>query len=700
MARDGAKVCFVGLALTLPGVAYAQDAVRPDAGVTPAPAPEPEGDDTEATVRAEGPRRAVSDYTFDVNSLRAVPRSTAADLLSLAPGFFLSQHGGDGKAHQLFLRGFDADHGQDVEFNVGGAPINEVSNVHGQGYADLNFIVPEVVDRVRVLEGPYDPHQGDFAVAGSARFDLGVADRGALLRASYGMFNAQRLVGVIAPRGERRETFLAGELARSDGYGQNRASSRAAVMGQYARALSNGMILRVLATSYAARWDSAGVVPERDFLSGRQGFYDTNDTRQGGFSSRHGIVAELVIPRGLDRTSFSVFATLRSLRVRENYTGFALDARGDRYEQLYDAVTVGLAASHRQGFRLGGLAHAWEVGLTARHDRTTQAMSRQRSADDAPYATLVDADVDATDVGLYGDLELRLLRVLTLRGGLRADALGYEIDDRLPRAGTRTTPVARGRRDAQGFQFGPRATLAWEPLRGLSVVASYGKGFRSPQALTLGEGESAPFATVHSGEVGVRYRVARFNASVTGFGTRVDRDLVFEPTLGQNLVNEGSAATTRLGVALSLRVLPLRGLEVVASGTYARATYDATGNLVPYVPQLLGRLDATFQRAVGRVWSHEVSLSSGLGVTALGPRALPYSEFSDAVLLVDLGASVRVGAVEVGVSARNLTDARWQDGVFNFASNFNEGTTASLVPARHFTAGRPLTVLASVTLHL
>jgi iron complex outermembrane recepter protein len=698
-----ATLVLMALVMSKPRAAFAQES--PPAP-TPAPAPTtvddaPPDEGGEATVRSEAPRRAASDYTFDVNSLRPVPRSSAADLLSLAPGFFLSQHGGDGKAHQLFLRGFDADHGQDVEFNVGGAPINEVSNVHGQGYADLNFMIPEVVDRVRVLEGPYDPRQGDFAVAGSARFDLGVADRGALLRASYGMFNTQRLVGVLAPRGERRETFLAGELARTDGYGQNRASSRAAVMAQYGRELAHGATLRVLATSYAARWDSAGVVRDADLAAGRQGFYDTNDTRQGGFSARHGIVVEVVVPRGLDRTSVSLFGAIRELRVRENYTGYLLDARGDRYEQTYDAVTVGMSAAHRHGFRLGGLAQAWEVGLFARHDITTQGMHRQRAADDVNYAPVTDADVDATDIGLYGDVELRLMRTLSLRGGLRADGLGYQIDDRMPRTSTRVgTPEPRGRRDAQGFQFGPRATIEWEPLRGLSLIAAYGKGFRSPQALSLGEGESAPFATVHSGEVGVRYRGARVNATVTGFGTHVDRDLVFEPTQGQNLVNDATAATTRLGVAASVRVVPVRGLEVVASGTWARATYDATGNLVPYVPPLVGRLDATFQRVVGHVFAQEVSLSSGLGVTTLGPRALPFSEFSNPVLLIDLGLSGRIGPVELGVSARNLTNAQWEDGVFNYASNFDPTATASRVPARHFSAGRPLTVLASLTLHL
>ncbi len=159
---------------------------------------EPEG----ATVRGTGPARAASEFNLDIGELRAVPRGSAAEFLSLAPGFFLSQHGGDGKANQIFLRGFDAQHGQDVEFTVGGMPSNDVSNVHGQGYADLNWVIPEVVDRLRVLEGPYDPRQGDFAVAGSAR--LRPRRRGAGRAPARAVRDVRRRPGPRALRAPRR----------------------------------------------------------------------------------------------------------------------------------------------------------------------------------------------------------------------------------------------------------------------------------------------------------------------------------------------------------------------------------------------------------------------------------------------------------------------------------------------------------------
>lgn len=651
----------------------------------------------EVVVRGRVPPRSASETTIEASRYRAVPRTSAAEFLSLAPGFFLSQHGGEGKAHQLYLRGFDAQHGQDVEFSVGGLPVNEVSNVHGQGYSDLNFVIPEVIDRIRVQEGPFDPHQGDFAVAGSARFDLGVDERESMVRGSYGMFNTQRLVAVVAPPGTRRETFAAGELYRTDGYGLNRAASRATAMAQYVRPFGPGATVRLLAGSYATRFSSPGVVREDDFEAGRQGFFGSYDTDQGGASGRHFLVGELAFQEGRARTSLTAHASLRSLTIRENFTGAFLDMRGDRYEQRHDATTVGLTASHRVGFTLFGRAQAWEVGLSARHDDVLSTMARLRSDGGGAYLNVVNADILATDIALYGDLELRPLPRVTLRGGVRADMLWYDLDDHLPRAGS-TTP--RGRRSAQGLAVGPRATVDVDLGRGVNVMLAYGRGFRSPQALTLGDGEQAPFARVNAGELGVRWRRARFNVAVAGFLTHVDRDLVFDPPSGQNLVSESSAATTRVGGSVAVQASPVRGLEMSVSGTLARASYDATGLLVPYVPPLVGRVDVSWTRPVGTVRGRPLILSAALGATALGKRPLPFSQFSDPLLVIDAALSARIARVEIGLAARNLTDARWRDGTFYYASYFDTGSPRSLIPVEHFTAGRPFALLSTVTVHL
>ncbi len=124
--------------------------------------------------RAPTPSRGASDFNLRIGELSRVPRQNAADLLKLAPGILLTNAGGDGHAERIFLRGFDAREGQDLELSAAGVPVNEAGNLHGNGYADLHFILPELVESLRVVEGPFDPRQGNFAVAGSAAYELGL----------------------------------------------------------------------------------------------------------------------------------------------------------------------------------------------------------------------------------------------------------------------------------------------------------------------------------------------------------------------------------------------------------------------------------------------------------------------------------------------------------------------------------------------
>ncbi len=174
-----------------PTAGQAQPAEPPPVAVplpaAPAPATEPAAPpagkppaalDVTVVGRRPPPSRGASDFQIRVGQLAEVPRANASDLLRLAPGILLTNEGGEGHAEQVYMRGFDAREGQDVEFTVGGVPINESGNLHGNGYADTHFIIPELIESLRVVEGPFDPRQGNYAVAGSADYELGLEQRG------------------------------------------------------------------------------------------------------------------------------------------------------------------------------------------------------------------------------------------------------------------------------------------------------------------------------------------------------------------------------------------------------------------------------------------------------------------------------------------------------------------------------------------
>lgn len=669
------------------------------AQLPPASAPAANAQPISVRVQGEAPPRSASEVVRDTKILRAAPHRTASDLLVVVPGVFVTQHSGEGKAHQIFLRGFDAVHGQDVEIWAGGAPVNEVSNIHGQGYADLHFLMPEVVSSLRAEPGTYDPRQGDFAVAGSAEFSLGYSEPGFSVKGTLGMQGVKRLFLAYHPPSADARTFAAFETYATDGFGPSRAASRNSLVAQ--AAYDFGPVSgRVLVTTFAGRFDSAGVVRLADIQSGKVDRFATYDPRQGGFSSRTQVVLDL--SHSGDDGDFSVapYFVLRSLKLRQNFTGYLEDpVNGDSTQQINEAVTVGAKAHYRKKIPLLSPSDAFEIGVSARSDWIDQSQRQLSVVDDHITKTLVDTSVQGTDVAGYLDAQIKPLRRLTVRGGLRVDGLSYATQDRLPESGDQGGQA----RSALGAHFGAKGTVDFTVVPGLHALASAGQGFRSPQARSLGEGERTPFTTVDSFEGGLRYRDEVFDAYAAGFYTTLSEDLVFDNATARN---ERVPGTERAGFSIDLVIHPTAWLTHASSLTYTRAQFTGSdknyraGDLLPYVPQLIVRTDFSVTPTLMMIRNFPLQGHLGVGATLLHNRPLPYSEIGNDVFVADASASARYRYGEFGVQVYNLFDAHYYDGQFVYASNFARGSTPALVPVRHVTAGPPFTALFSLSLFL
>ena len=200
--------------------------------------------------------------------LALTPHKNADDLLRVVPGLYMSQHGSEGKGQQFFLRGFDAVHGSDLAIRVGGVPINELSNVHGQGYADLGFVIPETVGGLIARKGPFDLEQGWFATAGSIDLDLEIAEhRGKRIGYEIGSTNRHRLVLVDAPADGPAAQLVAADVMHDDGYGESRGTQHGSVIAQ--TELTAGRLrLRPIVVGYWATFGEPGVIPLDDIASG------------------------------------------------------------------------------------------------------------------------------------------------------------------------------------------------------------------------------------------------------------------------------------------------------------------------------------------------------------------------------------------------------------------------------------------------
>ncbi|MBK9260812.1 MAG: TonB-dependent receptor plug domain-containing protein [Polyangiaceae bacterium] len=664
------------------------------------PPPPPPATPISVTIAGETPPRNASSVVKKRDVLGAAPHRTASDLLKVLPGVFITQHGGQGKAHQIFLRGFDAGHGQDIELRVAGAPVNEVSNVHGQGYADLHFIMPEVVRRVRATPGPFDPRQGDFAVAGTIEFDLGLAQAGFTTSFGLGTYGERRVFVAYRPRDASEETFAAVEAQSTDGFGPSRAARRASAVAQWVFPVGNNVSVRFMASAYAARFSSAGVLLRDDVENGGIDRFGTYDPRQGGDSTRAQVVVGLEHESddGAARSALTPFFIGRSLRLRTNYTGFLVDSvNGDSQQQMNEAFTLGFSGYHRRKIRIFSPEDSLEVGTFARSDFIDQSQKRLSVVDDHVTGTLVDANIRAVDAAAWIDASLRPVRRVVVRGGVRVDGLYYGVTD-LEREGSGAA------RAAMGTHVGGKATVDVALHERLHALASYGDGFRSPQARSLGDGERAPFTTVRSFEGGLRYAHGdRANASVAVFHTRLSDDLVFEETTARN---ERAPATMRTGFSLDFTMRPKPWIVESGSVTYTHATFSASdanhqeGALVPYTPLFVAHADVALTPKLARILGRDLVGHIGTGLSYLGRRPLPYGEFGRDIFLADVSVGLRLREVGIKVDMENLLDAQWYDGQFTYASSFVRGAAPSLVPRQVVTVGAPFTLMATLSLYL
>jgi iron complex outermembrane receptor protein len=726
------------LLLVVPAPALAQ-AVAPAASdpapseasaSAPSPPPAP-AEPAEVVVhgRAPTPVRGASDLVIPVGNLAKVPRKNATELLELAPGVYLTNDGSEGHAERIYLRGFDAREGQDLELTLDGVPINESGNLHGSGFADPHFVIPELVHSLRVLEGPFDPRQGNFAVAGSARYELGLARRGISATYARGSFDAERALVTFGPAGESIHTFGGAELYRTSGFGRNRSSRHARAMAQYEGRLGKSGSFRFGGAAYATDFRSAGLVRADDVAGRRIERYGTYDPRQGGSGSRFQLMADAETRAGNFVLYQQLFAIRRTLGLRENFTGFLLDTqraiqaphgqRGDLIDLVVKEATFGGRGFARTGTTFRGLRQELEVGYFARGDTTEATRQRIGAASGHPYATEVSLESELGDFGIYGDVALRPFRHVTLRGGARADLFTYDVLDRcaardvsLPnpenppgdascltqeRGGEHREPNQRSATAATNLM--PRASLSFGPLGHFTATFAWGQGVRSVDPSYVSDGIATPFAEIEAAEGGIVFARTLEALSITArsvfFHTHVDRDLAFSETEGRAVLGGGTSRTGWTGAA-RLSVGPL---DENASVTLVRSTFDDTGLLVPYAPAVVVRSDSALDTELPfEVAGARPAGSLGLGLGYVGRRALPYSQETASIFLVDasLGATYRAFGLELEVT--NVLDARYRTEEYFYVSDFQSSDAPTLVPARHYAAGPPRAVMLSLSM--
>jgi hypothetical protein len=650
--------------------------------------------------------RGLDDVRIKRDALDAAPHAQTSELLSAAPGFFVDHEDSEGLGNDVFLRGFDLDHGAGIEMRVANVPINVPLHVMGQGYTDATFVIPEVVRSIRVLGGPYDPRQGDAAIVGSAYFDLGVPERGYQLRATGGSFDQFRLVGIAAPRGMDEETFAAFSVRRTGGFGQDRSGQSASFNGQYGIDLGTRDHLRFVATAWGAQTEMAGFIRQDDLDAGRIGYYDAYPQlaqNQGVQSSR--IIGSVDYDHTFEsgaRFEAVPWFMWTDFRARENVTGSIQTFQnlptgpspGDLFQSTNTETAAGIESRlHSAPIELGSAAQlVVEPGLQVRAGHTDQARVLLVPSTLQTWDVRANAGLDTLDAGAYVDLDLRLWKRLRISGGARADLLAVNVDDHF----------ANDTFGVSGVALSPRITAEYDVAHQITPVVSYGEGFRSLNADSLQPG-TTPYSKVRSVEAGFRTQTPgeRFVSSLALFETWVGNELAFDPTSG-GLETEPSSV--RRGIVASALGRPVGWLLASTSLSVVEATYQSPGGDVPHwvasIPPVLFRTDVTAHGPIATWHGKPVQGRVGVGYTFLASRFLTDTIRSPATHVLNARASARYDWLEIGVDAYNLLALRYPDDAEYFVSNWSaNGTPRPATAVTHFSAAPPLTVLGTVAVY-
>ena len=620
------------------------------------------------------------------------PTLRPGEVLEFVPGMVVTQHSGDGKANQYFLRGFNLDHGTDFATFVNGLPVNMPTNAHGQGYSDLNFLIPELIDHIDYRKGPYFAKNGDFGSAGSADIAYRTSVATPFTIASVGEDAFERAVaaGSIA-LGNGLQLLTAAELQHNDGPWTlpERLNKSNGVL-----TLSGGDVARGWSTSlmgYAAHWDSTDQIPQRlidaGVYQGRPfGRFDAVDPTDGGDTGRFSLSAEWHRHSADTTTRATVFAIDYHLKLFSDFT-YALDrpTTGDQFSQQEHRKVFGVSVAHAFDIKLGELPMRTEIGIQLRQDRIH--VSLYDTAARQIIGTTRDDQVRETLGGLYGQTTMQLAPWLRAIAGFRADDARFSVDSLVD---------FRNSGSSSAHLFSPKFAVIAGPWNRTELFFNAGRGFHSNDARgTTAHVDPVPGLVASRGyEVGARGEwIPGLQTSLALWRLDFDSELVY---VGDDGTTEPNRASTRRGIELSNYYVVASWLLIDADIAKTRArfsTYDPIGNYIPNSVDEVASLGITLRNLGG--WN------AGLQWRYVGPGALIEDDSvrSRSALTAALRISRSFGPrTTVTLDVFNLFNRKVDDIEYYYESRL-PGESA-LVGDLHVHPGEPRTLRLTVRAHL
>jgi len=634
-----------------------------------------------AAVTVSGNNRFLSNTLSSVD-IRLRPINSSQDLLRMVPGLFIAQHAGGGKAEQIFMRGYDIDHGTDVSISVDGMPVNMVSHAHGQGYADLHFVIPELVDKMQFDKGPYFAGYGNLATAGYVSLQTADFLQKQFVKVEAGDFGSFRSSAAVklldkTKNDLRSQWYVAGEYLRTDGYFESPQDfSRYNLFTKYTTELSRNTRLSVSLSNFSSKWYASGQIPQRAVDQGLITRFGAIDDTEGGNTGRTNVNAKL-FHKINDKwsTNQQLYYTAYNFNLFSNFTfylNYPTDGDGiQQYEKRQIAGYNGtLNFDHQQD------SHKFHssFGYGFRYDDVDGSqLNRQQKRTFIEHVQL--GDIKELNAFAFWDNNLGFGNGWNLNAALRYDWFRFGYKDRLT-----NQPVFSYQN--RGV-VSPKLTLSKDVTKNLKLVASGGIGFHSNDTRVILDRQADDILPrVFGTDIGFNFKpLPKLLLKGALWTLYSEQEFVY---VGDAGIIEPGGETRRLGAELSARYQLTNWLFADVDLNYTKARSVGTAKGEDYVP-----LAPIFTSIGGLSAKTKTGIGGSLRYRTIGNRPAneDYSATAEGYFLLDALLNYRWKHIDFTLSAENLLNEAWNEAQFDTESWLQNEVNP--VTEIHFTPGTP-----------
>lgn len=619
--------------------------------------------------------------------LQTTPVNSSQEILRKVPGLFIGQHAGGGKAEQIFLRGFDIDHGTDIAISVDGMPVNMVSHAHGQGYADLHFVIPETVEKIDFGKGTYYANKGDFATAGYVAFQTKDKIEKSSIGVEVGQFNTFRTVGLFNLLGNQKNqsAYIATEYILTDGpFDSPQNFNRINLLGKYSTILSDNSKLSVMGSRFNSKWDASGQIPQRLIDNGTISRFGSVDDTEGGKTSRTNFNVSWSKP--IDENTFfkaNAFYSNYQFELYSNFTFFLEDPiNGDQIKQKEYRDIYGLNAELNRKTKWNDVNVLLQYGVGFRSDATTDSELSHTLNRKTVLENIKLGDIDESNMFSYVNSEFNFGKLM-INPAIRLDYFKFNYQDKLN--------VNYTNESESKVKFSPKLNFIYSENNNLQFFVKSGIGFHSNDARVVVENNGKEILPTAIGtDIGTIWKpFPRLIVNSALWYLYLEQEFVY---VGDAGIVEPSGKSKRMGAELGLRYQLNDWLyfDADANYTYARSIDEPKGeNYIPLSPDFTTTGGLSFQKING--------FSGGIRYRYLKNR--PANEDNSIVakgyFISDLNVNYQYKNINFGVAVENIFNTEWNE--TQFATESRLQNEPNSVEEIHFTPGTPFFMKGKIT---